>query len=51
MGISAIFEILGPAARDTGDDTHIFEWEVDDGRVFYVITGDGCGKPHEVGFR
>lgn len=52
MLVPFIFEKLGPAMRDTGDqERHIFEWKVDDGRIFYVITGNGCGKPHEVGFR
>ena len=52
MLISAIFKKLGPAARDSGsDDRHVFEWPVSDGRIFFVIAAEGCGKPYEVGYR
>lgn len=46
-----IIKQLGPAARDVGSSVHLLEWEVTDGRVFFVATADSCGKPVEVGFR
>ncbi len=50
MLIDAIIKQLGPAARDVGSGLHVLEWDVTDGRVFF-ISASSCGKPHKVGFR
>ena len=46
-----IVKKLGPAARDVGSGVHVLEWDVTDGRVFFVSTTDSCGKPINAGFR
>jgi hypothetical protein len=42
---------LGPASREAGSGLHVLEWDVTDGRVFFVSTRDACGKPLNLGFR
>src|SRR5512138_1244794 len=51
MLVQAIIEHLGPAARDVGSGVHVLEWDVTDGRVFFMSASPSCGKPHKVGFR
>jgi len=45
---SKILKRLGPAAREIGSGLIILQWDVSDGRVFAVSTGDLCAKPHQV---
>ncbi len=42
---------LGPAARDAGSGVYLLQWDVADGRTFFVSTGSACGKPNSAGFR
>jgi hypothetical protein len=45
-----IMKRLGPAAREIGSGLFILQWDVSDGRIFSVTTGDICEKPHQVSF-
>jgi len=51
MPVQSIIDQLGPAARDVGSGVFLFEWDVTDGRVFFVSTSGACDKPFSTGFR
>jgi hypothetical protein len=50
MSVRVIIKILGPPARDVGSGRFVLQWDLDDGRIFYVSTPDTCGKPVKTGF-
>ncbi len=50
MSVPSIIDRLGPAARDVGSGLHVLQWDVTDGRTFFVSTGSACGKPVSIGF-
>jgi len=50
MPVSAIIGRLGPAARDIGSGLYVLEWDVTDGRKFFVSTAGLCEKPFAAGF-
>jgi hypothetical protein len=50
MTVTEILNRLGPAARDVGSGLHVLQWDLTDGRVFFVSTPDACGKPMGLGY-
>jgi len=50
MSVRVILKTLGAPARDVGSGQHVLQWDLDDGRIFYVSTPDTCGKPVKTGF-
>lgn len=36
MSVHSIISQLGPAARDVGSGLYVLQWDVTDGRVFFV---------------
>ena len=51
MPVSAIIDRLGPAVRDVGSGLYVLEWDVTDGRKFFVSTAGLCERPFAAGFR
>ena len=51
MLVPFIIKKIGHAKRDTGTETHVLEWNTDNGKIFFVKTNTACGKPHMVGLR
>lgn len=50
MSVRVIIKTLGAPARDIGSGLHVLQWDLDDGRIFYISTPDTCGKPVKTGF-
>ena len=50
MSVPDIIEQLGPAARDVGSGLYVLQWDVADGRTFFVSTSSACDKPANMGF-
>jgi hypothetical protein len=50
MSVQSIIRQLGPAARDAGSGVHVLQWDVTDGRIFFVSSASACGKPLNTGF-
>ena len=50
MSVRVIIKTLGAPARDVGSGLHVLQWDLDDGRIFYISTPDTCGKPVKTGF-
>ncbi|GAB3096022.1 hypothetical protein GCM10027159_14590 [Lysobacter terrae] len=48
--VQEIIRRLGPEARDAGSGLYVLQWDVTDGRTFFVSTGSACGKPVSTGF-
>jgi hypothetical protein len=51
MPLASIVNVLGPATRESGSGLYILEWDVEDGRVFFVSATSACSKPLGLGFR
>ena len=51
MSIPAIIARLGAAVRDAGSGVYMLQWDVTDGRIFFVSTRSACEKPFKTGFR
>ncbi len=49
MSVREIIKQLGAPARDVGAGLHVLQWDLDDGRIFFVSTPDVCGKPIQTG--
>jgi hypothetical protein len=50
MTVPEILKRLGPAARDVGSGLYVLQWDLTDGRVFFVSTPDACSKPMGFGY-
>jgi hypothetical protein len=46
-----IIKKLGPASREVGSGLYVLQWDVSDGRTFFVSTVSACEKPVNVGFQ
>lgn len=51
MSVMEIVKRIGPAMRDVGSGLHVLQWDVTDGRTFFVSAPSFCGKPVGMGFR
>lgn len=50
MSVARIVGVLGPAAREVGSGLYVLQWDVENGRVFFVSAADACSKPISLGF-
>jgi hypothetical protein len=50
MKTSEIIQRLGPPARDVGSGLYVLQWDVSDGRTYWVSTPGPCEKPLSFGF-
>jgi len=45
VSAQAAVKRLGPAARDVGYGAHVLQWDMADGRIFFVsFAGDTCAR-------